>query len=165
MRGARGARVVRSPANPAVLVSERVDRPTGSWVVTWRGVDARHRRAREHRWWRAWSLTAIAAALAVAAIGAMILRQQRKAVELEGRLRLAQALASARQTSESIVENAPLGVLGVSMDGRVVLANSFLTDRFGPIRVGAPLAEAFAGAGRRVGARRCSRCWKTTAAR
>jgi signal transduction histidine kinase len=146
MRGVRGARVVRSYSNPAVLVSERVDRPTGSWVVTWlastRAIDER-----EASMVARVVLTAIAAALAVAAIGALILRQQRKAVELEGRLRLVQALASARQTSESIVENAPLGVLGVSMDGKVVLANSFLTDRFGPIRIGAPLAEAFTGAG------------------
>jgi two-component system, NtrC family, sensor histidine kinase HydH len=146
MRGVRGARVVRSLSTPAVLVSERVDRPTGSWVVTWvastRAIDER-----EASMVARVVLTAMAAALAVAVIGAMILRQQRKAVELEGRLRLAQALASARQTSESIVENAPLGVLGVSMDGKVVLANSFLTDRFGPIRIGAPLAEAFTGPG------------------
>ncbi len=146
MRGVRGARVVRTTTTPAVLVSERVDRPTGTWVVTWlastRAIDER-----ESSMVSRVVLTAIAAALAVAAIGAMILRQQRKAVELEGRLRLAQALASARQTSESIVENAPLGVLGVSMDGKVVLANSFLTDRFGPIRIGAPLAEAFTGPG------------------
>jgi len=146
MHGVRGARVVRTNSNPAVLVSERLERPTGNWVVTWlastHAIDERERSIVARV-----VLTAIAAALAVAAIGAMILRQQRKAVELEGRLRLAQALASARQTSESIVENAPLGVLGVSMDGKVVLANSFLTDRFGPVRLGAPLAEAFTGPG------------------
>jgi len=146
MRGVRGARIVRTQSNPAVLVSERVDRPTGSWSVTWlastRAIDER-----EASMVARVVLTATAAALAVAAIGAMLLRQQRKKVELEGRLRLAQALASARQTSEAIVENAPLGVLGVSMDGKVVLANSFLTDRFGPIRIGAPVAEAFTGPG------------------
>ncbi len=146
MHGVRGARVVRTNSNPAVLVAERLDRPTGSWLVTW--VASTHAiDEREASMVARVVLTAIAAALTVAAIGAMILRQQRKAVELEGRLHLAQALASARQTSEAIVENAPLGVLGVSMDGKVVLANSFLADRFGPIRIGAPLAEAFTGPG------------------
>ena len=77
-------------------------------------------------------------------MGAVILRQQRKAVALEGRLQYTQALANARETSQSIVENAPLGVLGVSREGTVVLANSFLTERLGPIRLGVPLREAFA---------------------
>jgi signal transduction histidine kinase len=144
-RGARG-RAVNTEHRPAVQISERVDRPTGSWVVTWvastRGIYEQQRSMLARV-----VLTAMAAALAVAIIGAVILRQQRKAVELEGRLRFAQALASARETSESIVENAPLGVLGVSKEGRVVLANSFLTERFGAIRIGAPLREAFSGSG------------------
>jgi two-component system sensor histidine kinase HydH len=144
--GARGAHRVTSETIPAVQVSERVDRPTGSWVVTWlastQEIVERERSIVAHV-----VLTAIAAALAVALIGAFILRQQRKSVELEGRLRFAQELANARQTSESIVENAPLGVLGVSKEGRVVLANSFLTERFGPVRLGAPLREAFSGPG------------------
>src|SRR6185312_9412859 len=65
------------------------------------------------------------------AIGVVILRQQRKAIEL--------------QTSQAIVDNAPLGVLGVSQDGRVVVANGFLTDRLGPVRVGLPLKDALSG--------------------
>jgi signal transduction histidine kinase len=138
----RGARVVRPARVPAVQVAERVDRPTGSWVVTWLAST----RAIVQRQWSVvarivW--TAMAAAMAVAVVGAVILRQQRKAVELENRLRYAQELASARETSQSIVDNAPLGVLGVARDGRVVLANSFLTERLGPVRVGAPLPEAF----------------------
>jgi two-component system, NtrC family, sensor histidine kinase HydH len=143
--GGRGAHVVRSERLPAVQISERVDRPTGSWVVTW--LASTRALAEGHRSMVARVvLTAVAAALAVAVIGMLVLRQQRKAVELEGRLRFAQALASARETSQSIVENAPLGVLGVSKDGRVVLANNFLAERLGPIRIGAPLREAFADA-------------------
>jgi len=142
----RGARVVRPARIPAVQVSERVDRPTGSWVVTWlastQAIVERQRSMVSRV-----VLTAMAAAIAVAAVGAAILRQQRKSVELEGRLRYAQALASARETSQSIVDNAPLGVLGVSHDGRVVLANGFLTDRLGPVRVGAALRDAFSGVG------------------
>ncbi|HLK88817.1 MAG TPA: ATP-binding protein [Polyangia bacterium] len=139
--GARGTMVVRPPQIPAVQVSERVDRPTGSWVVTW--LASTHPIVeRQQSMVARVVLTALAAAIAVAGIGAFMLRQQRKAVELEGRLRYAQALADARQTSQAIVENAPLGVLGVSRDGRVALANGFLTERLGPIRVGEPLAEA-----------------------
>ncbi|HVZ73529.1 MAG TPA: ATP-binding protein [Polyangia bacterium] len=146
-RGSRGSRGVEA-ARPAIQVSERLDRPTGAWLVTWVA-------STEALLSREWSLlarivlTALAAALAVAGIGLVVMRQQRKAVTLESRLEVAQALASARQTSQSIVENAPLGVLGVSQDRRVVLANTFLTDRVGPIRIGAPLREAFSGAGAR----------------
>ncbi|HEX4510992.1 MAG TPA: ATP-binding protein [Burkholderiaceae bacterium] len=92
-------------------------------------------------------LTALAAAVAVAAVGIFILRQQRNAVTLAGQLRHAQELASARETSQSIVDNAPLGVLGVSRDGKVALANGFLVDRVGPVKVGAPLKEAMTGEG------------------
>ena len=45
-----------------------------------------------------------------------------------------------------------------------MLANSFLTDRFGPIRIGAPLAEAFTGPGAEWAAT-LSRCWKTSGGR
>jgi two-component system, NtrC family, sensor histidine kinase HydH len=78
----------------------------------------------------------------------VILRQQRAAVTLQGRLQVAQALVSARETSQAIVDNAPLGVLGISQDRQVVISNSFLTDRLGPIQIGAPLREAFTGAGK-----------------
>jgi signal transduction histidine kinase len=142
--GGRGARMDPAPPLPVVRVSERADRATGAWVVTWLAstqpiVERQRSRVSQV------VLTAMAAAIAVAAGGAVLLRQQRKAVELEERLHYAQALANARETSESIVENAPLGVLGVSKEGRVVIANSFLSDRLGPIRTGAPLEEAFPG--------------------
>jgi two-component system sensor histidine kinase HydH len=131
---------------PAVMISERVEQPTGDWTVTWlastRAIMTRERSALARV-----VLAALAAAVAVAAVGIFILRQQRQAVTLAGQLRYAQALASARQTSQSIVENAPLGVLGVSQDGRVALANGFLVDRVGPVRVGAPLKEAVTGEG------------------
>jgi signal transduction histidine kinase len=131
---------------PAVMISERVERPTGDWTVTWlastHAIMTRERSALARI-----VLTAMAAAIAVAAVGLFILRQQRDAVALQGRLRYAQALASARETSQSIVENAPLGVLGVSQDGRVALANGFLVERVGPVRVGEPLKDAASGEG------------------
>ena len=128
--GPRGTMVVRPTRIPAVQVSERVDRPTGSWVVTWLA-STQPIVTRQQSMVVRVVLTAMAAALAVAAIGVVILRQQRKAIEL--------------QTSQAIVDNAPLGVLGVSQDGRVVVANGFLTDRLGPVRVGLPLKDALSG--------------------
>ena len=131
---------------PALMMSERVDQATGDWTVTWlastRAIMTRERAALARV-----VLAALAAAVAVAAVGIFILRQQRNAVTLAGRLRYAQALASARETSQSIVENAPLGVLGVSQDGKVALANGFLIERVGPVRVGAPLRDAVTGEG------------------
>jgi two-component system sensor histidine kinase HydH len=139
--GVRGVRVVGPAHTPAVQVAERIDRPTGSWVVTWLA-STQAILERERSMVSRVVLTAMAAAVAVAAVGGVVLHQQRASVELQGRLRYAQGLASARETSQAIVENAPLGVLGLSRDGRVVLANRFLTDRLGPIRTGAPLREA-----------------------
>jgi len=131
---------------PAVMISERVEQPTGDWTVTWlastRAIMTRERAALARV-----VLAALAAAVVVAAVGIFILRQQRAAVTLAGQLRYAQTLASARETSQSIVENAPLGVLGVTQDGKVALANGFLVDRVGPVRVGAPLKEAVTGEG------------------
>ncbi len=139
----RGARGPRPSTASTIEVSERIDRPTGNWLVTWLA-STQAIVEREQSLVARVVLTAIAAALAVAAVGAVLLRQQRNAVELEGRLRHAQELADARETSQAIVENAPLGVLGLSQDGRVVLANGFLKARLGPVRMGAPLREAFA---------------------
>jgi two-component system sensor histidine kinase HydH len=146
MIGPHAAQTLGMGRAPAVLISQRVERPTGTWTVTWLA-SSRPIVARERSLLTRLVLTAVGAALAVAGIGVLILRQQRKSVVLEGQLRYAQTLATARETSESIVENAPLGVLGVSLDGKVVLANRFLTERLGPIRLGAPLAEAFSGEG------------------
>jgi signal transduction histidine kinase len=94
--GARGSRAVTIGPAPAVQISERLERPTGAWTVTWlasseplvlqeRSVVARV------------VLTALAAAVAVAAVGGFILRQQRKAATLESRLAVAQALVRAEK--------------------------------------------------------------------
>jgi two-component system sensor histidine kinase HydH len=144
---ARGSRVARLARVPALALSAAIERPTGTWVVKWLA-STEAIIAREQAMISRVVLTALAVAVAFAAVGAFVLRQQRQAVELEERLRYAQELATARATSQSIVENAPLGVLGLSEDGRVVLANSFLVDRLGPVRVGALLGEAFSDAGR-----------------
>ena len=144
--GARGSRTARTSPVPALELSQSIERPTGTWVVTWLA-STESIIEREQVMISRVVLTAVAVAVAFAAVGAFALRHERQAVELEGRLRYAQELANARQTSQSIVDNAPLGVLGLAQDGRVVLANGFLVDRLGPIRLGAPLQEAFSQAG------------------
>jgi signal transduction histidine kinase len=130
---------------PEFRVAETVERPTGTWVVTW-VASTREILERQRSMIARVVLTAIAAAFAVAVVGAILLHQQRAAAELAARLHVAQALAGARETSQAVVESAPLGVLGLSHDGKVVFANRFLTDRLGPVRTGASLEEAFAPA-------------------
>jgi signal transduction histidine kinase len=141
---ARGGRipVVRIPE---ISVAETIDQPTGSWIVTW-VASTRDILERQRSMIARVVLTAIAAAFAVAVVGAVLLQQQRAAAELAARLHIAQALAGARETSQAVVESAPLGVLGLSREGRVVFANRFLTDRVGPVQTGVSLEEAFAPA-------------------
>ena len=146
-RSAHGAGTVALGTAPVVQVSERVERPTGTWIVTWLA-SSEQLVARERSLLERVVLTALAAAVAVGVVGLILLRQQRRSVTLESRLEVAQALASARETSQAIVENAPLGVLGISQDRRVVISNTFLTDRLGPIKIGAPLRDAFTGIGK-----------------
>jgi signal transduction histidine kinase len=90
------SRVGALAAPPAVQISERVERPTGTWIVTWLA-SSEALVARERSLLARVILTALAAALAVAGVGAVILRQQKKAVTLEGRLHLAQALVRAEK--------------------------------------------------------------------
>lgn len=97
---------------PAVQVSEPVQRPTGDWVVTW--VASTHAIMERQGW--ALSrivISAIAAALATAAVGLFILRQQRRAVALEGQLRYARALAAARDLENQLVRAEKLITVGV----------------------------------------------------
>jgi len=143
-RRTRGGRSVRiaTLGSPALELSQSIERPTGVWGVTW-VASTESIVEREQVMISRVVLTAVAVAVAFAAVGAFVLRQQRQAVELEGRLRYAQELANARQTSQSIVDNAPLGVLGLGEDGRVLLANGFLVERLGPVRLGQPLDQAF----------------------
>lgn len=97
---------------PGVERSEDVRRPTGAWSVTWMASSeaiVRHESALLGRV----VLTAVAAALAVAGVGAIILRQQRRAVALEGQLRYAEAVANARNLETQLVRAEKLVTVGV----------------------------------------------------
>jgi signal transduction histidine kinase len=110
--GPRAAAILGLGSAPAVQVSERIDRPTGSWVVTW---VASSQAIMEREGWvvSRIALAAIAAALAVAVVGLLILRQQRRALALEGELRYARALASTRDLENQLVRAEKLITVGV----------------------------------------------------
>ena len=92
----RGTRGDALGSAPAVQVSERLDRPTGVWTVTWlASTEALVKRERSLV--LRVILTALAAAFSVAGVGAAMFRQHRKAVTLESRLQVAQALVRAEK--------------------------------------------------------------------
>jgi signal transduction histidine kinase len=94
--GSRGSRAVPLGPAPTVQISERLERPTGAWTVTWLA-SSEALVSRERSLLARVILTALAAAVAVGSIGAVILRQQKKAVTLESRLQVAQALVRAEK--------------------------------------------------------------------
>jgi signal transduction histidine kinase len=94
--GARGSRAPTVGPAPAVQLSERLERPTGAWTVTWLA-STEPLVARERSLIARVILTALATAIAVAVVGIVILRQQKKAVALESRLVVAQALVRAEK--------------------------------------------------------------------
>ena len=93
-RGSRGGGGI--VPTPAIQVSERLDRATGVWTVTWlASTDALGTRQRSLM--ARVILTALAAVLAVGGIGAAMFRQHKNAVMLESRLQVAQALVRAEK--------------------------------------------------------------------
>jgi signal transduction histidine kinase len=91
-RGSRGD----TTSAPAVQVSERLDRPTGVWTVTWLA-STEALVNRERSLVERVTLTALAATISVAGIGAAMLRQHKKALTLQSRLQVAQALVRAEK--------------------------------------------------------------------
>ena len=121
LSGKRGARVPIDPRRaaalgldpaPAVAVSEKVPRPTGSWLVTWiasmQPIENRERVALART-----VATSISAAVVVAVIGIILLRQQRRAADLGNQLRYAQAVAKAHELESQLVRADRLITVGV----------------------------------------------------
>jgi two-component system sensor histidine kinase HydH len=133
------------PASVASLASARAVSTGGIWTLVVINSAARIS-ARESALLRRLIMTVLAAALAVAAVGLFILRQQRNAAALKERLHGAQELATLREKSDAIIENAPIGILGTADDGKVVIANRFMVDRIGSIETGQTWDRAFASA-------------------
>lgn len=96
----------------AVRVSDTVARPTGNWMVTWiasTGPILRRARSALART----VATALSAALVVAAVGLVLFRQQRRAVQLVDQLRDANALAQAHEMENQLVRADRLITVGV----------------------------------------------------
>src|SRR6185369_16441009 len=88
------------------------ERPTGKWVVIW---VASSRAIMEREAWLLSRIvmSAIGAAFAVAIVGLLIMRQQRRALALEGELRYARAVAAARDLENQLVRAEKLITVGV----------------------------------------------------
>jgi signal transduction histidine kinase len=92
----RGVRADTLTSAPAIQVSERLDRPTGVWTVTWlASTEALVKR--EYSLVERVILTALAAAVSVAGFGAAMFRQHKNALTLQSRLQVAQALVRAEK--------------------------------------------------------------------
>jgi len=130
------------PPATSLLASAQVASTGGLWTVAIASSAARISE-RQNALLTQMIVTSLAAALAVAAVGVFLLRQQRRAAALAERLRSAQELATLREKSDAIIENAPIGILGATEDGKVAIANRFLVERMGPIEIGRSLVDAF----------------------
>ncbi len=96
----------------AVCISERVRRPTGDWVVTWIASTQAIMRREQSALSRIVT-TALAVAIVVALVGVVVLRQQRRAVELANELRFARAQAKAHDLENQLIRADRLITVGV----------------------------------------------------
>jgi signal transduction histidine kinase len=97
---------------PAICVSASVSRPTGSWIVTWIASTQPILKREQSSLSRIVG-TAIAAAIVVAVVGMILLRQERRAGELANQLRYANAVAEARELENQLVRADRLITVGV----------------------------------------------------
>jgi len=89
------------PASTALLATADVASTGGTWTLALASSAARISE-RQNALLKQMIVTSLAAALAVAAVGVFILRQQRRAAALTERLRTAQELATLREKSDAI---------------------------------------------------------------
>jgi two-component system, NtrC family, sensor histidine kinase HydH len=99
--------------------------------------------ARQRSLLRRLMTTTLALAASLGTLAFFIVRHHRQSTALALRLEHAQEIADLRERSEKLLENVPVGLVGVSRDGLVKLTNRFALERLGPIRIGAALADAF----------------------
>jgi signal transduction histidine kinase len=97
---------------PAISVSEKVSRTTGNWVVTWIASTQAMLR-REQSLLARIATTGVAAAIVVAVVGMIVLRQQRRATLLADQLRYARARAKAQDLENQLIRADRLITVGV----------------------------------------------------
>jgi two-component system sensor histidine kinase HydH len=131
------------PARPAAIAWESLEQSGRHWtlgvVASAQALEARERSL-------LWRLigTSVALALALGALGAFIIRHQRRSAAFQERLLHAQEVAHLRERTEKLVENVSAGFIGVTRDGRVALTNRFLSERVLPVEQGAFVADVLA---------------------
>jgi signal transduction histidine kinase len=96
----------------AIWLSENVARPAGAWSVIW-VASTQRMRAREKSALRRTVTTAVAAAIVVALVGVVLLRQQHRTDQLGSQLRYATAMARAHELENQLVRADRLVTVGV----------------------------------------------------
>ncbi len=96
----------------AISVSEKVSRTTGDWVVSWIASTQAILR-REQSLLARIATTGVAAAIVVALVGMVVLRQQRRAAVLAEQLRYARAQAKAHDLENQLIRADRLITVGV----------------------------------------------------
>jgi signal transduction histidine kinase len=86
--------------------------------------------------------------LALGVVAAVVVGHLRRTAVLGERLRTAQQVAHLRERSEKLLESVPVGLIGLTGEGRVALVNRFLQERVGAVKIGLPLPDALPMAGR-----------------
>lgn len=128
------------PDRAAALAWERVEHEGRGWAVgviaSAQALEVRERSLRLRLFG-----TSAALVLSLGALGAFVLRHQKRAAALRERLRHAQEVAHLRERTEKLIDNVSAGFIGVTRDGRVVLTNRFLSERVLPVPDGASVAE------------------------
>lgn len=131
------------PQRSAVVAWHRIVGPDRrSWILGSVG-SAVALESREQSLLERLLIVSVALMVFLGGIAAMIVRHFKRTAILQQWLRNAQEVAHLRERSEKLVENVPVGLLGITREGTVALVNRFLQDRFGRISIGAPLQDAF----------------------
>lgn len=133
-------RALGLPSRPAALAWTTIERDGRRWIAGVVG-SAQPIEAREKAlfWWLVGTSAALAGALGT--VAAFIITHQRRSATLRERLRHAQEVAHLRERTEKLIENLPVGLVGVTGEGTVTLTNRFLSDRSVPLPIGADLAD------------------------
>jgi signal transduction histidine kinase len=116
------------PTRVVIGMAPATDSPLGHWSVALIA-SATEIDAREEQLVLQLLLTSAGVLVTVLGVGFFIVRQRAAAAALGARLQAAQEIVNLRERSERILENVPAGILGVTADGRVVMANRFFVER------------------------------------
>ncbi|MEA2700071.1 MAG: hypothetical protein QOI66_4342 [Myxococcales bacterium] len=112
------------PARLVVGKAPPVSVPLGQWSVSLLA-SAADIAARERQLLLQLVLTSAGVIGVMLIAGALTIRQQARAAELAARLQAAQEMATLRERSDKILENVPMGIMGMTRDARVAMVNRF----------------------------------------